>query len=770
MLITRAPRPPLPVLLICAPDDSAAAHALARRLRAEGAAATLAAELSPGPRPLREALAAAEAVVWCLSRRSWAGTELVPAIAVPLELLALTPAPRRLLITLRLTSCELPPALQRSTTLDLFSARGYEQLRAVLRDHAQAVAPPPPPPAPVVPPAPAIPALRLQGGFELPALARQGLLRRLGRGVARAIFLPASDHALVVSGGGPSLVRLAGGPPRWAIDCPTRYAALSPSGRLLALAAGTQAWLWDLNDGSLRGVLAGHRAAVSALAFAPDERTLASASLDRSVRLWRIGDGESQLAPLATIAGQAEPALSVAFSPDGALLAAGAADRSVRLWRTFDRSQVQTLSGHGGAVEALAFSPDGSLLAAGSRGRDLRLWETHSWRLRHTLDGHEGAVEALAFSPDSALIAAASTDQRVWLWRTAEGVLQRVLSGHTGPVAAVAFSPDGTTIASVGEDERLVAWEVPSGAQRTALRPLGGRVSSLALSADGTQLAVGASDGTLAVYHLEAEGAPRVRQNDHQGAIISIAFAGPGHLVTVASDRSVRACRLDGSQAAILLQTHGQPHAATLTADGRLLASSDGETTVQLWRLAAPGATPGGQFWRVLRGLRARPRRIAFAPRGDAIAVAADDHSIGLWWLLDLQGDRAEPALVLRSGGGRIRSLAFSADSGLLVAGGDSGSVQLWRTRDGGEALSLGSQAQPVTGLALTPEARSLAAGGADGTVQLWRLNLAESRRRLPAPTTLTGHAGAVEHLLFSPTGTSLITGAADGTVRIWRV
>ncbi|HMQ35621.1 MAG TPA: hypothetical protein PKD53_33240, partial [Chloroflexaceae bacterium] len=362
-----APGAPLSVLIVCAPDDGPAVGALAQRLRADGLTPTLAAQ-SATARHLRETARDAQAAVVCLSRRAMPEGRLAPALSNTLELLALAPDPRRLTVALRLTSCEIPPALQGAPALDLFSASGYERLLERLRAHAAALAPEPAPEpaAPEAQPAPPPPVLALRGGFRLPHLDRQGQVRRLGRGVARAVLLVGAGHALVISGGGPSLIALADGQPLWAIDCPARCAALSPGGRLLALASGSQIFLWDLADGSLRGVCAGHADTVSGLAFAPDERTMASASHDRSVRLWRTGDDGRPPALLAALPDAGDQVASVAFSPDGALLAAGGADRTVRVWRTLDRARVQTLAGHGGAVEALAFSPDGALVATGA--------------------------------------------------------------------------------------------------------------------------------------------------------------------------------------------------------------------------------------------------------------------------------------------------------------------------------------------------------------------------------------------------------------------
>lgn len=768
MPVLRAAAPPQ-VVIGCAPEDLAAVRALSQRLRTDGLIPWLMgdelAQQRDQARILREAVRGATAVVLCLSRRSWSGATLSPSLANLLDVVALAPR-RPPLIALKLTSCDLPPDLQGATVLELFRYSGYAELLAGIG--AQIAPPAPPAPPAPGPPAPLPPVLALRGRFAQPNLQRQGHLRRLGRGVARGVWLFDGNRALVLGGGGAALIDLRDGAPIWTIDNPTRCAALSPNGRLLALAANAQIALWDLQDGQLKTTYSGHTATVGSLAFAPDMRTLASAGGDATLRIWRVDLDQPRQAPLVTMPTTTDHMPVIAYSPNGVLLAAGGADRTVRIWRTLDRAQVQQLTGLGGAIEALAFSPDGALLAAGSRGRSARVWATRSWQVLHSLDAHDGAVEALAFSPDSAVLATGAGDQRARLWRMADGALARALSDHSGPVSALAFSPDGAALATLSSDHLLV-WGCADGAQRAALRPLSARVTSLAFSPDGAMLAVGAADGHTAIYTLADEGPPQLRQGEHRGPITGLTFAGPRRLLSTAADRTVRECRIDTGASAMMLQTHATIQSTTLAPGGQLLASSDGEITVQLWRLSEPGAAPGGQFWRVLRGLRGRARLVCFAPQVDVIAVAGDDGGALVWRFASSTPD--EPVLRV-SAGARLRSMAISPDSGLLAGGLEGGAIKIWRLSDGADMGASAGDGRSITSLVFAPDGRTLAAGDSTGQIQLWRIPFAlDKRRRPPAPaSSIDAHAGTVEQLVYSPDGSILASGAADGVVRLWRV
>ena len=135
---------------------------------------------------------------------------------------------------------------------------------------------------------------------------------------------------------------------------------------------------WDVTArGPLGRPLRGHTATVMALAFKPNDSTLASAGDDGTVRLWDIAASRPLGQPLT---GHAGTVLALAFSPDGTTLASAGQDETVRLWDVATRRLLgQPLTGHTGAISALAFSPDGTALASGGGDRTVRLWQSILW-------------------------------------------------------------------------------------------------------------------------------------------------------------------------------------------------------------------------------------------------------------------------------------------------------------------------------------------------------------------------------------------------------
>jgi WD40 repeat protein len=115
---------------------------------------------------------------------------------------------------------------------------------------------------------------------------------------------------------------------------------------------------------------------VSAVAFAPDGRTLATGIGD-SVMLWNVADRRHPRL-LTRLAGHTGSVFAVAFAPDGRTLATGGADNTVRIWDMTDRGQprlLTRLTGYTGAVYAVAFAPDRRTLATGAAGGQVVLWD-----------------------------------------------------------------------------------------------------------------------------------------------------------------------------------------------------------------------------------------------------------------------------------------------------------------------------------------------------------------------------------------------------------
>jgi hypothetical protein len=207
-------------------------------------------------------------------------------------------------------------------------------------------------------------------------------------------------------------------------------------------------------DPGVRAILHGHTDVVNGAALSRDGDTLASASADKTIRLWDVRTHRSLGAPLT---GHTAAVSAVAFSRDGRTLASASADKTIRLWDARTRKPVGApMIGHPSPVSSVAFSRDGDTLASAGFDQTLRLWDARTRKpLGAPLIGHTSLVYSVAFSPNGRLLASASADNTIRLWdaRT-RAPLGAPLTGHTDAVSSVAFSADGDSLASASADTR----------------------------------------------------------------------------------------------------------------------------------------------------------------------------------------------------------------------------------------------------------------------------------------------------------------------------
>jgi WD40 repeat protein len=270
----------------------------------------------------------------------------------------------------------------------------------------------------------------------------------------------------------------------------TTAMALSLEAKLVASAStsdyGNKVRLWDASTGTERA-LEGHSGTVSALAFSPDGRLVASGSNDNTVWLWDTSTGAERRA----LKGHSESVLTVAFSPDGRLVASGSNDNTVRLWDASTGAERRVLKGHSKSVPVLtvAFSPDGRLVASGYDDSTVRLWNASTGIKCHTLKRSYGSrsapVYAVAFSPDSRLVAFLDA-----IWDASTGIRRHFLKrdSYWYWVSGVAFSPDGKLVATISE-YHIALWDAATGTQRcTFATPDAFQISYFSFSSCGTYL------------------------------------------------------------------------------------------------------------------------------------------------------------------------------------------------------------------------------------------------------------------------------------------
>ena len=532
--------------------------------------------------------------------------------------------------------------------------------------------------------------------------------------------------------------------------------AFPPQGARVIAGGDKLLELWDADAGKRLRRFEGHTARIGSAVLSADGTRLASASYDKTLRIWDTATGGSR----SVINFDAE---AVAISPKGDRVAAGQlTSGTAKLWDSAGKL-LRELPGHQYSVRALAFSPDGTRLATGGGDGTVVVWDAGSGaRLQTLATSISYGVRALSFSSDGTRIVSGHEKGLVAVWNALTGERVGSFAESRSDPGEVQFSPDGALVTtSTGK-----IWDAASGALRHAFKkPSSGKV---VFSPDGKHAMAGERDK---VVLWDVASGKELRRFDPASAR-PLAFSRDGALAMAKWDKGIDLW--DVASGRLVKRFSGISsfaHSIALSPDGTRLAAGDDDLNLTIWntrtgavirRQKEPEKVDQLQFSADGSRIIGRSYHLEchwqdkvgpYCTGSRRIAV----HSIKLW--------NSDSGALLGTFGGA--PFALAPDGRLLATIGSkvkdgTWSVALWQTADAARAGTL-SLADYVTALAFSPDGRRLIAGGHEGTLTLFEV--ATGKRVHSNP----GHRGSVASTAFSPDGARLVSTGDDKVTKIWK-
>ena len=250
--------------------------------------------------------------------------------------------------------------------------------------------------------------------------------------------------------------------------------------------------------------LQGHTDAIQSVAISPDNKMIASASDDGTVKIWQLES--DNLVPIREIRDQGGWVRAVVFLSNLQIATAGQ-DKNIKIIDVTSGKIVKTLSGHTNLVNNLAIAPERDLLASGSYDSTINLWQISTGKLLRSLTGHTDKIWSVAISPDAKLVVSGSRDTTIRIWDMQTGTTLTTLLGHRGGVNCVLITPDGKQVISGGNDKVIRVWDIASGKQLFILSGHEDEIGAIAITNDGKYLFSGSKDvpDSIRLWNLQTK-------------------------------------------------------------------------------------------------------------------------------------------------------------------------------------------------------------------------------------------------------------------------
>ncbi len=412
---------------------------------------------------------------------------------------------------------------------------------------------------------------------------------------------------------------------------------LSPDGKYLAVGGWTaynndkeygRIRLINLTKGEIDYILTGHTDVVNTLDFSADGKYLVSGSADKSLRVWKVDDGEPELlAVLKEHTGSiqhvkflnSKKVVSVSYdgtgiiwdwsnnrvdkklerhtdrvsaldcSPNGQYIATGGYDNLVMLWDE-KGNYIKTLTEMEGSVYTLSFSSNSEkLVVHGTRGVTAKVFSVPSGTEISSFDKHDNTVVSSDFFKNELVATAGGDDNDIYIWEANTGKLKQHMVGRGYTKRSVAFARQGLKIAfgntwggRNGEGPLEMTFDFGK-MELDEQEPLSSNYQKATTSYQGEELEF------VDKLNLKIPGGATISPSESSdGWLRSYTFTPEGNVIT-GNNYTLKMYDQQGEELKEFIGHTGEVWALSISKDGSLLATAGGDQTLRIWSLEEEG-------------------------------------------------------------------------------------------------------------------------------------------------------------------------------------
>lgn len=288
--------------------------------------------------------------------------------------------------------------------------------------------------------------------------------------------------------------------------------AFSADGKTLAVGTYGQVALYDTKNWQVSKVFSQVADTARALAFHPDGKTLAIGSglpgRTGDILFWdTTGTEKPKLFPP-----QKDTIEAIAFQKNGKCMLVGGNDSKAHYYPNLPYGFGPTMDEHNGRVQAVAFSSkEKYIFITGAMDRVVKVWDARTNKTVVNFDQSQGGITGLVFLPNGDQFIGSSLDGQLYWWGVNYEEKKHLFSGyhyrtqmaHPDGILALGISGDGQRIITGGMDKAVAIWKADDGGQQFVFREPQKPIYAVALNPDGKLAAAGGQEGILRLWDVE---------------------------------------------------------------------------------------------------------------------------------------------------------------------------------------------------------------------------------------------------------------------------
>jgi WD40 repeat protein len=506
--------------------------------------------------------------------------------------------------------------------------------------------------------------------------------------------------------------------------------------------------IWNIKNGECLKVLKGHTSSVRALSVSLDRKIIVSGSDDGTIKLWDFESGTC----IKTFEELKSSIFNVIISFDRKIIIVQCSDKSLYICKLNIGNHFMLFNEIAEEIESFKLLDDGKNILIRNSNNILKIIDIETGDCLKIFKGQSNWINSFSSTPDRKIAISGGDNFALNVWDLDDGKKILTLNGHKSIVFSVNVTPDGKLAISGSNDQTIRIWELKSGNCLKIIEGYLGWINSVRITPDGRK-AISGSNSEIRIWDIE-KGLYTdkvISKINRSFKIDALPFS--GSLIFGEWENLVIYDNLEGRELNKLKGHHEKILCLKTTHDGKGAISGGWDHKILFWNIDK------GRYIRIYTGHLKPITSINVTSSFSHIASGSKDKTLRLW---EIKSGKCIKTFI-----GHNECLTcncFSPDDKLLISGSIDKTIRIWDIRTGESVNILYGHTDIINDVIVTPNGKIIVSVGSDNLVKIWDLKSGICLK------TLNYHTDKVNCVTTTPDGKNIISGSDDKTVRLWSV